>query len=139
MSLELHIFMHDARIPDRAAWQQAIEQAGFPTVLYPTLDVRQDTGFSPTTYAGESTGFEFYLEPATDVLEAYPHIAERIGTRDMAASFYWGGDLMEMAAALSAGAALAKLTDGIYFDPQGDVVCSADEAMETTRRELSSL
>jgi len=131
--------MHDSRVPDRAAWQHAIEQAGFPTVLDPALNVREDTGFSPATYGGESTGFEFYMESATDVLDAYPHIAERIGAREMAASFRWGGDLNEMAAALSAAAALANLTDGIYFDPQDDVLYSAAEALVATRRELSSL
>jgi hypothetical protein len=139
MSLELHIFMHDSRVPTRAAWQQAIEQIGFPTVLDATLDVRQDTGFSPATYAGQSTGFELYLGPASEVLSTYPHIAERVRPRDMCATFRWGGDINEMCAALSAAAALTKLTDGIYFWPDDDTIYAADEAVEATRRDLSSV
>jgi hypothetical protein len=139
MSLELHIFMPDSQVPSREAWQQAIEQLGFPTVLYPTLDVRKDTGFSPTTYKGQSTGFEFSLESAADILASYPHIAPQVGSRDKCATFRWGGDLIECAASLSAAAALTKLTGGIYFYPDDDIIYGADEAVEATRRDLRSI
>ena len=139
MSLELHIFVQDSRLPTRAAWQQAIEQIGFPTVLDTTLDVRQDTGFSPTTYNGQSTGFEFFLEPSAQILSAYPHIADRVGTRDKCATFRWGGDLAEMSAAVSAAASLAKLADGIYFYPDDDILYGADDAVEATCRDLNSV
>src|SRR6185312_4233262 len=101
MSLELHIFIQYSQVPSRDAWQQAIEEAGFPTVLDQTLDLRRDTGFTPTTYKGQATGYEFYLEPAAGLIEAYPHIAEQVGNRDMCATFRWGGDLAECAAAIS--------------------------------------
>ena len=136
MSSELHIFLRDSSVPDRAPWQAAIEQLGFPTVLYPTLDARKDTGFSPTTYSGKDTGFEFYLDSAADILSAYGHIASRVGDRDRCASFRWGGDLDEMSAATTAAAALAKLADGIYFYPDDDILYTADEAVEATRRDL---
>ena len=136
MSLELHIFLRDSSVPNRAQWQAAIEQLGFPTVLDPTLDVRKDTGFTPTTYSGKETGFEFYLERAAELLSSYGHIASRVGDRDVCASFRWGGDLDEMGAALTAASALAKLTDGIYFYPDDDILYTADEAVESTRRDL---
>ena len=139
MSLELHIFMQDTRVPSREAWQQAVEQLGFPTVLYPMLDVRKDTGFSPTTYKGQATGFEFILEPAADILSSYSHITPRVGSRDKCATFRWGGDMTECAASLSAAAALTKLTDGIYFYPDDDIIYDADEAVEATRRDLASI
>ena len=139
MSLELHIFMPDSRVPSREAWQQAIEQLGFPTVLDPTLDVRKDTGFSPTTYKGQSTGFEFSLDPAADILSSYSHITPQVGSRDQCATFRWGGDMTECAASLSAAAALTKLTDGIYFYPDDDIIYGADEAVEATRRDLASI
>jgi hypothetical protein len=44
-----------------------------------------------------------------------------------------------MAAALSAAAALTKLTDGIYYYPNDDIVYGAVEAVEATRSDLSSL
>jgi len=139
MSIELHIFIHDARVPTRESWQRAIETLGFPTVLDETLDVHKQTGFSPAGYAGQSTGFEFAVEPADNVLSYYPHIADRVGDREKCATFTWGGDLTEMAAALSAAAALTKLCDGIYYNPQDDIVYRADEAVEATRSDLSSI
>lgn len=139
MSIELHIFMHESRVPTRETWQRAIEQIGFPTVLDEALDVQKDTGFSPTIYAQQPTGFEYSLESALDVLSDYPHIADRVGDRNRCATFRWGGDLNEMAAALSAAAALTKLTDGIYYYPDDDILYGADEALEATRTDLSSL
>jgi hypothetical protein len=64
MSLELHIFIQDSQVPTRDAWQQAIEEAGFATIFEPTLDLRRDTGFVPTSYKGQAMGYEFYLEPS---------------------------------------------------------------------------
>ncbi len=139
MSLELHIFIHDSQVPSRDAWQQAIEEAGFPTVLDPTLDLRRDTGFSPTTYKEQATGFEFSLDSAADILESYSHITEQVGDRDKCATFRWGGDLVECAAALSSAAALTKLADGIYFYPDDDIIRTAADVVETTREELSSI
>src|SRR5712691_7634089 len=98
MSLELHIFVQDSRVPSRDAWQQAIEQLGFSTVLEQSLDLRRDKGFRPTTYKGRSTGFEFSLEPAADILASYSHITQQVGNRDKCATFRWGGDMTECAA-----------------------------------------
>ena len=123
----------------RDAWQQAIEEAGFPTVLEPTLDLRRDTGFRPTTYKEQATGYEFYLEPAAGILEAYPHITEQVGSRDMCATFRWGGDLAECAAAISSAAVLTKLADGIYFYPDDDIIRTAADVVEATREELASI
>lgn len=139
MAIELHIFLHDSRVPSTLAWQQAIDRLEFPTVLDPAIDARQHTGFWPTTYAGQSTGFEFYLEPVAELLSAYPHVADRVGSRDMCATFRWLGDMTEMAAALFAAASLAKLTDGIYYYPDDDILYDGDGAVEATRRDLSSL
>lgn len=139
MSIEVHIFLNDSRVPSREAWQHAIDDMSFPTVLDTELNVREQTGFSPTIYAGQSTGFEFYLDPTQDILSSYSHIAERIGDREKCVTFRWGGDLTEMAAALSAAAALTKLADGVFYYPDDDLVFGADEAVETIRRDLSSL
>lgn len=139
MSIELHIFMQDTRVPDRNAWQQTVDQLSFPTVLDPALNVRNDGGFSPTIYKGTSTGFEFCLEPAAEILSSYSHIMPRVGNRDMCATFRWGGDLTECAAALSAAAALTKLTDGIYYYPDDDILYDADEVVEATQNDLNSI
>jgi hypothetical protein len=139
MAIELHVFMHDSRVPSRAAWQHTIEQLGFPTTLERSLDLRRDTGFRPTIYKEQPTGFEFHLEPAAGILSGYSHIAPHVGDRDMCATFRWGGDLTECAAALSAAAALTKIAGGIYYYPDDDILYGPDEVVEATRRDLSSI
>ena len=136
MALELHIFMQVLRVPNREDWQHTIEQLGFPTVLDLTLDLRRDTGFTPTSYKGKSTGFELYLEPAADVLSSYAHIEPKIDGRDMCVTFRWGSDLTECDAALSAAAALVKLTDGVYFYPDDDILYNVDETIDAVRKDL---
>ena len=139
MAIELHIFTADSRVPSREVWQREIEQLAFPTVLDSSLDLRGRNGFTSATYQGKTTGFEFYLEPAANVLSGYPHVAPKVAGRDKCVTFRWGSDLTECAAALSAAAALAKLTDGVYFYPDDDILYSADEAIEATRRDLRSI
>lgn len=137
MAVELHIFVSAARVPTTDVWQEAINRAGFPAVLDPSVDVQTHTGYWPTTYNGSRTGFEFYLDPARDLLDAYPHIADRVGGRERCATFRWSGDRLEMSAALSAAAALTKLTDGVYFYPDDDIIYGADEAVQATKNDLS--
>lgn len=137
MAVELHIFMSAARVPTADAMQEAIDRAGFSVVLDTAVDLLTHTGFWPATYKGSRTGFEFYLEPARDCLDAYPHIAARVGGRERCATFRWGGNFLEMCAALSAAAALTKLTDGVYFYPADDIIYGADEVIQATRRDLN--
>jgi hypothetical protein len=139
MSVELYIFVADSKVPSREAWMQTIDELGFPTILDPMLDVRTHTGFLPATYAGKQTGFEFQVESAADIIETYATVRERIGDRDKCASFRWGGDLNEMAAAISSAAALAKAADGIYFYPDDEIFYDAAEAVAATRADLNSL
>jgi hypothetical protein len=93
----------------------------------------------PAKYDGKQTGFEFYLDAASDVLVAYPHVAARAGQRTRCATFRWGGDLLEMCASLSAAASLAKLTSGLYLYPDDDLIYEADEALNATRNDLKSV
>ena len=139
MSVEIHIFVADSQVPSRDAWQQAIEEAGFPVVLGASLDLRKDSGFSPVSYNGQASGFELYLDDAESYLESYPHIAEQVWTRDKCVSFRWGGDIAEANAAMSCGAALTRLTGGIYFDTETDRVFMADEVLEGIREYLIEL
>lgn len=137
--MEIHIFLEDSRVPNRESWQRAVEEAGFPAVLYPELDLRKDSGFSPTSYNGQESGFEISLDPAASYLQSYPHIAEAVGGRDKCVSFRWGGDLVEAAAAISCGAALAWCVDGVYFDPETDRVLTMATVLEGIQEDLAGL
>jgi hypothetical protein len=139
LSIELHIFLADSPAPTVRTWQSAIESAAFPLVLDVECDLASHRGFLPAKYDGKQTGFEFYLDGASDILVAYPHVAARVGQHTRCATFRWGGDLLEMCAALSAAASLAKLTKGLYFYPDDDVIYDADEALIATRNDLKSV
>jgi hypothetical protein len=139
MSIELHIFLADSPALTVEAWQGAVEAAAFPVVLDGEIDLASHSGFLPVRYDGKQTGFEFYVDPASDILVAYPHVAAQVGPRTKCATFRWGGDLLEMCAALSAAASLAKLTKGLYFYPDDDLIYEADEALVATRNDLKSV
>src|SRR5262245_16584297 len=139
MSIELHIFVHDSPVPSRESWQQAIDEMSLSMILYETLEVRTHTGFLPTILAGEPTGFEFCLEPTEDVLSSYAHIRNKVSDREKGATFIWGGNQTEMTAALSAAAALIKLSDGVYYYPSDNVIYDSDEAVEAIRADLNAL
>lgn len=118
MSMELHVFLSSRRVPNVHQWQAAIDSHSFDVRLESSSDVGSDTGFLPAVFMGRESGFEFDVASASDVAEAYPDIAGRLGGLDAVANFRWGGDLDEMACALAAAAALATLSDGVWFDPQ---------------------
>lgn len=139
MSMEVYVFLQEERLPDVAAWQRAIEQAGFKARLEGDFDLRHDNGFRPGLYAGEATGFEFYLESAEAIAAQVPGLADRIGDRSHCAMFAYGGDLTEMCQTLASAAALAQLADGIYFDPQADLLCSGEEAVREAHETINSI
>ncbi len=137
MAIELHVFLESWKVPTHDDWQQAITSIGFPATIQAPFNPRSHTGFQPVTYGGHSTGFEFCVEPANEIIGSYPHVSDRLGKRDICATFRWGGDLNEMSAALAAAAALTKLVDGIYYYPDDDVLYGANEAVQATKKDLN--
>jgi hypothetical protein len=118
MSVELHVIFNDSLMPDVQQWQGAITSLGFDVQLDAIEDLRHHSGFLPATIRGQQSGFEFDVSPATEIIAAYRQLASRVAGRDSSANFRFGGDLSEMACAMAASAAFAKLTDGVWFDPQ---------------------
>src|SRR5262245_22732726 len=116
MSMELHVLADDSRLPDARRWQEEIYALGFDLKLDSTLSVREQTGFLPCTFKGRESGFEFDVFSASDIVENYPDFKGRFAGRNTSANFRWGGDMVEMACALIASAALAKVCDGLWFD-----------------------
>lgn len=117
MSMELHVFLSKRTLPDVRRWQAAIDAHGFDVKLDSDVNVGTHSGFWPAVFRGRSSGFEFDVTPASDVVEAYPDISGLSGL-DIVGNFRWGGDLNEMACALAAAAALTTIGGGVWFDPQ---------------------
>jgi len=105
MALEQHAFVQKAKVPSRNEWQAAIDQLGFDLQLFPDLKPFENSGFLPCRINGKDSGFEIYYEPADDLLAAYPDMKEKMGGRDFAISFRWGGEMGECACELIASAA----------------------------------
>jgi hypothetical protein len=134
--MELHVLADDSRLPDARRWQDGINALGFDVKLDPTLSVREQRGFLPCTFKGQQSGFEFHIWPASDILETYPEFEERLSGCNTSANFRWGGDMVEMACALIASVALAKVSDGVWFDPQEGVCLTASEALAQVKTDL---
>src|SRR5215470_14539617 len=58
---------------------------------------------------------------------------------DRSANFRWGGDEAEMVCGLCAGAALAKLVDGVFFDTEEGRLLTPDEAISMARETFKNV
>lgn len=138
MSMELHVMVDDSRLPNLRRWQETIDALGFDLKLDPSLSVRDNRGFLPCTFKGRQSGFEFDIFPASDIVETYPEFGHRFSGRNASANFRWGGDMVEMACALVASAALARLCDGVWFDPQEGACSNPQEALEQVKSDVAA-
>lgn len=134
MSLELHVFLPTAAVPDRAGWQRAINASGLAIQLPDDLDPRTNTGFVPVKFGQIESGFELYSEPAAELLAVYPHVRPAVADRKWALSFRWGGDLVECGCASVAAAALVAAFQGLAYYPDDDLFYSrSEQLLEQTR------
>jgi hypothetical protein len=121
VSLELILFLEKSRIPNRATLQSAADSLELPFQCDPTLDLVKDSGFSPSSIKGISSGFEIYSQSAQEVLSDYPQMRATVGARDWTITLRWGGRMSECACALAASAAIVKLCDAVAYYPADDV------------------
>jgi hypothetical protein len=138
MATETHVFFR-GKLPSKAALTRAMKELGFPLAVRPaTGSLEQQSGFMPMTLWREETGAEF------DVYNDHSAVAEFADAGidpsfTRRASFRWGGNRYELAAGLCGTAALAKLVNGIAFDPQEGRLQSIDEAIAVATKYLASL
>ena len=137
--MELHVLLQDSALPSRDKWQAGINESGFKLVLDETLDLREQTGYSPSLYNGVQTGFEFDLSPAEDITSSYEALANQAGPGSISANFRWGGNMRELFAASIASAVLAKITSGIVYDPENDLCSTGDEALASARQLIETV
>jgi hypothetical protein len=108
MSLQQTAYVARSNVPDRAALQAAVDALGFDCKIDTFYVPFQCSGFLPCVLAGSESGFEIYFEAATDVLSDFPNLTGTVGSRNVAITFRWGGDMSECACVLIVSAALAK-------------------------------
>jgi hypothetical protein len=139
MSVEMHVFIAEEKLPTRSEWQGAIDGLGLPIRLDPTLNLLVDSGFSPCHVREAETGFEIGLTNARELVPTYPGIGKRIGARNKVVSFFWGGDLAECACVLAAAAGLVQAADGIAYSPSDDLIYDLERLVAETQQCLEEI
>jgi hypothetical protein len=119
MSLEIYSLLD--QLPDRAAWQEAINGACLDLKLHLSLEVSRHEGFVPCEILGKSSGFELTVVPAAGVIREYPSLAPWMGPRQHAMCFRWSGDLAECACVLGANLALVQSFQAVAYYPSDDL------------------
>jgi hypothetical protein len=139
MSLQQTAYVARANVPDRSALQAAVDGLGFDCKIDAFYVPFQCSGFLPCVLAGSGSGFEIYFEEAADVLSAFPNLLGTVGSRDVAITFRWGGNMSECACVPIVSAALAKTFGAIVNYQDDDIVYSGDQLVEEAGAALQSL
>jgi hypothetical protein len=138
MSVSVYVFMAGNRVPSIDAWQDAAQRSGISLTFDPKTQLASHEGFLPVRHDDQSTGFEFFIGRASDMLgdypqESYPELHTKLAGRDAVTVFTWHSDAKEGVAANYAAAVFAQLADGVLFDPEAGDVIQTNDALEHAR------
>jgi hypothetical protein len=137
MSLDVKVFFK-GKLPSKAALARSFKELGFPLTFQPRTGAleKHDFGYLPMRFRREESGIEFYTHDSREELEEDFEVA--IDPRfTRAATFHWSFDPDEGVVALCFAAALAKLTNGMVLDVDGETMLTVDEAIARARHELT--
>jgi len=139
MALEQTAYLHRASVPQLNALQGAVDSLGFDCKLDSSYMPFTSSGFLPCLLNGRESGFEIYFDPAEELLNSFPELADTVGKRDVPITFRWGGDMAELACVLIVSAALAKSFDAVVHYHDDNMLYSADQLVEEARNALAAL
>jgi hypothetical protein len=139
MSIEQHAFMQKAKVPSRDEWQAAVDRLGFDLQIDPGLRPFEDSGFLPCKLSGRDSGFEIYYEAADELLDQRPALKGKLGGRNFAISFRWGGDWAECACVCIASAALAASFDAVVYYDDDALIYSADDLVREAHAAMKEM
>ena len=125
------------RVPSHAAFQSAIDATGFDLKLDACYSPLVSEGFHPCKFGDRETGFEIMWQPMEEIREAFPHLMDEIGDRDVCLTFILHSDMMECAAAMMASAALAREFDAFVLYQDDELVYTPDQLVEEARTALA--
>lgn len=125
MSYDFHACWKGPLAITRDELEGALKDLGFSATILHDLDGAE--GYWPIDIDGLKTGVIIYFDDNLDELTGdYPVLAAALAGRDNVVQFSWGGDSGEAGAGIALAAAIAKLRDGIIYDPQ-DAQCLSIE------------
>jgi len=138
MSVHLGVFLLREQLPTRDSWQRAIDAEGIDLQLE-QADTIEQVGFWPARLNKKDCGFEYSfgrIETSIPVESENPDpILEAVGDRDHQVSFVFHSSREDGEAAALAAATLAKIADGVLFDPQSGEFAVGADAYELLRRQ----
>lgn len=131
MSVEVHVFFR-GKLPAKASLVGSLRDWGFPLTFSPgTGPLDKHEGFVPMRFGGEETGFEF--EVISDPADLQEYRQDEIDPALDRCAVFRLGDMIDLFAAQSVAAALAKLTGGTVYDPEEGRVQPLDDAIAAAR------
>ena len=137
MSIEMNVFFR-GELPDTAALTRTMQELGFPvSVARRDYPLEGQKGFTPMLVRGKESGAEFYIEEGRDAIEeiAIPERLNEIDPRfNRSVSFRFGGNWNELLCGICAATAVAKLVDGIVYEPQDGALWPLDHAVREARK-----
>ena len=126
MAVELDVYIDEARTPDAAQWQRAIDELGFEVRLDPEWSVDRG-GFVPCTFlVEEDASFELDVSDDFDEGRLAP-VPPAVGPRRRVFVFLWRGSSWDMCCAVAAAAALVAAFDGVAVNPEENAAMSLDD------------
>ena len=131
-------FLEKSRVPDRAKIEEAIRALEFDLSIDESYQPFVSSGFLPCMLKGKASGFEIYFESADETSNKFPHLKERVGSRDCAIIFRWGGDMGECACVLIVSAALAKGFGAVVHYEDDDLLYSPEQLVEEANAALQA-
>jgi hypothetical protein len=138
MSLTQTAFVEKSHVPNRAKLEEAVRELGFDLNIDEFYRPFDCSGFLPCVLKGKKSGFEIYFESPDEALQNFPHLKEKIGARDCAINFRWGGDMAECACVLIVSAALAKSFGAVVHYQDDDLLYSAEQLVEEAKAALQN-
>ncbi|QXX75845.1 hypothetical protein [Methylovirgula sp. HY1] len=126
-------FLTRPDVPARKALQQAVDSLKLKLSLDDAYVPFETSGYVPCTFDGEDAGFDMRFQDVEANLRA------RVGDKDVAIAFRWGGDPREEASVLIVCAALAKNFGALVYEPDTDVLHATDEVVAKARKAAACL
>ena len=137
MSIEMNVFFR-GELPDTAALTRTMQELGFPiSVVRRDYPLEGQKGFTPMLVRGKESGAELHIDEGRDAIKeiAIPERLKDIDPRfDRSVSFRFGGNWNELLCGICAATAIAKLVDGIVYEPQDGALWPLDHAIREARK-----
>jgi hypothetical protein len=138
MGATIQVFLSRSKVPTVDDWNAALQREGFDLVIDP-FELLSDDGYCPAFLKGKESGFEWYLSEVSksEKLPDHPFKAF-VGNCDLRAQLCFTSQANEEVVSVIAGAVLAKLCGGFYWDPETDQRFLQNEEAISVARKLAA-